>query len=48
MLVEAKLFSKSEILDYYNMNGSFLGMKRCGIKINQILAEICEEWINCV
>jgi hypothetical protein len=42
MLVEAKLFSKNEILAYYKANGSFLGMKRCGVKTNKVLISICE------
>lgn len=44
MLVEAKLFSKDEILAYYKANGSFSGMKRCGVKTNKVLMSICVGW----
>ncbi len=46
MLVTAKLFSKTEILNYYNENGNFLKIKRCGVKTNMLLVEICEKWMN--
>lgn len=45
MLVEAKLFSKHEILEYYKIYGSFLGLKRCGEKTNNVLLKICERWL---
>jgi hypothetical protein len=44
ILVEAKLFSKDEILNYYSKYGTFIEMKRCGVKTNRFLIEICNEW----
>lgn len=46
MLVEAKLFSKNEILEYYSKYGTFLGVKRCGLKTNGVLVRICEAWVS--
>ena len=44
MLVEAKLFSKNEILTYFRANGSFIGIKRCGVKTNKLMMSICAGW----
>ena len=48
MLVSAKLFSKSEILAYYQENSTFIGIQRCGVKTNKVLVRICEDWCSTI
>lgn len=45
LLNHAKLYSRDSVLEYYNKNGSFIGLERCGEKTNKLLVEICEEWL---
>ena len=48
MLVTAKLFSKCEILAYYQENSTFIGIQGCGVKTNKVLVRICEDWCSTI
>lgn len=44
LLKHAEIYTKEAILEYYNKNGSFIGLERCGEKTNNLLVEICLGW----
>lgn len=44
LLKHAKIYNKEALLEFYNKNGSFIGLERCGEKTNKILTRICYDY----
>lgn len=47
LLKHVKIFTQKQILDYYSIHGTFLGLERCGEKTTKNLEMLCEDWLCC-
>lgn len=46
LLNHVKIFTKVQIMEYYNNHGTFIELERCGEKTNKILEKLCLDWLS--